>query len=1115
MMARTPETKVKFSVFNKEFNEALREMGDESKQLKKEFQLQAEQMRDTASETEKLEAKVRYLGKQQEIANRKIRATEEQLEKAKRMYGENSNEANKLANQLLDLRISEQRMRNSISDTNRQLAEQAQEMDGTRRRAERLRSAMRELAEDAEDAGEKMTSGVTVPMAGAGIAAGASAMNVKDAARLMIGSLGATGKEAEQLEKDMRTVWSDGFGEGPEDVARSIMMVKQNIRGINDGAELQDVTKKMLMLANATESDLGEATRGVNQIMHNFGKTAGEAMDLFKKGQEAGLNFSDEMFDNISEYAPKFKAMGYSAEEYFELLVQGAKNGAYNLDYVNDAVKTFDDNLNSGSDSVSDAFDNLSDESQSLFKEFEKGGSSTKEVLKSVLKDLEGMENQTKANEIGAELIGSKFEDMGSEAVYALKDVNNSMDDVEGSMDRFVDSQEEAFGRDLRSTLRKLQEAIIPIGEELLEIAEDVIPHIQDLAERFADMDEETQKFILTLGGMAAAAGPAITIFSKLNGLVGGLATGFGSAGAAAGARGFGGTLMKVVSKAGPIGLGIAAFGGLGFAVSQLIDKEKELNDVSLEKANTMMKEYESTEKMITQFDQLRGKSKLTNKEFARYVDLQAELDTASSTGEVEAIKKEMAKLQGKSHLSNKELKTMVGLNTELAENIPGATEKITDQGQKLVGTTSELRRYNQEAREAAMLEMKEEFYEAAENYNQLLKDRKLQQQALNGFKIREQEINNYLQNYTQSELESLAQKVKKEKDSLQARAASAELGSEERANLTDQAHKRRQLYLLIKDGKQGLTEQLNTVNQQIVEQEKKINNTDVEISKMNQVYKKLQLQHLIGAGIEDQAARKAIQEENTIGLLDQQLGKLEQQRRKLNEQYPPNQRNSEEYQEQINKIDGQIGRMREAKGKIQDLGREAYNYTQELGKDVYKNVNAKLTPSAASINSSLSATVNKTVRANMVPGTSNFHAPMYADGTDYHPGGPAIVGEEGVELAREGNKWSLYGYGYVPNLARGADVFTHDETMKILSGLNSMPAYAGGAGDHINISKRLTQMSSNMATKQQGIINNQLRLSIESTDILMDGVAVGKATWKTVQEQTRRAEETTGRFGG
>src|SRR5690606_31757722 len=69
---------------------------------------------------------------------------------------------------------------------------------------------------------------------------------------------------------------------------------------------------------------------------------------------------------------------------------------------------------------------------------------------------------------------------------------------------------------------------------------------------------------------------------------------------------------------------------------------------------------------------------------------------------------------------------------------------------------------------------------------------------------------------------------------------------------------------------------------------------------------------------------------------------------------------------------------------------------------------------------------------------------PTYASGTDSHPGGPAIVGEEGFELAKMGNRWAMLDLG-VYDLPRGTQVFTHDESRKIIQALNRLPAYANG----------------------------------------------------------------------
>ena len=67
-----------------------------------------------------------------------------------------------------------------------------------------------------------------------------------------------------------------------------------------------------------------------------------------------------------------------------------------------------------------------------------------------------------------------------------------------------------------------------PLAEALTDILEDISPVIDaaaDLAQGFADMDTDSQNFIIGLGGFAAAAGPVSTFVSKVTGGIGGFAT--------------------------------------------------------------------------------------------------------------------------------------------------------------------------------------------------------------------------------------------------------------------------------------------------------------------------------------------------------------------------------------------------------------------------------------------------------------------------------------------------------------------------------------------------------------------------------------------------------------
>ncbi|MCP3742774.1 phage tail tape measure protein, partial [Rossellomorea sp. BNER] len=255
-----------------------------------------------------------------------------------------------------------------------------------------------------------------------------------------------------------------------------------------------------------------EVTRGVNQLMHNFGLTSQEAMDLFAKGQSEGLNYSQEMFDNISEYAPLFKQMGFSANEYFAILANGSQNGAYNLDYINDIMKEFDIRVRDGSKTTAEAFGSMSQKTQNMFRKFKDGKITTEELFNTVIPELEKMDDQVLANQIGVGLFGTKFEDMGAKTVYSLNDVNTSLNNTKGAMDALGKSQEESFGTKLQNALRSVGEALEPIGIILLNMLIAIAPYLKQFSEWFQNLSPTIQTVIVAIGGLVTVIGPLLAI---------------------------------------------------------------------------------------------------------------------------------------------------------------------------------------------------------------------------------------------------------------------------------------------------------------------------------------------------------------------------------------------------------------------------------------------------------------------------------------------------------------------------------------------------------------------------------------------------------------------------
>lgn len=125
------EIKVTFKAFNQEFNKAMKDMNQESAKLRQEMKLQSEQMKNSASESDKLSAVMQGLEQRYDLAKEKTAATAAALEKVKSQWGENSTEAQKFERQLRSNQIAEQQIANDITRTT-ELLEKAKTAEAER-----------------------------------------------------------------------------------------------------------------------------------------------------------------------------------------------------------------------------------------------------------------------------------------------------------------------------------------------------------------------------------------------------------------------------------------------------------------------------------------------------------------------------------------------------------------------------------------------------------------------------------------------------------------------------------------------------------------------------------------------------------------------------------------------------------------------------------------------------------------------------------------------------------------------------------------------------------------------------------------------------------------------
>ncbi|MBJ8128907.1 phage tail tape measure protein [Bacillus cereus group sp. N3] len=481
-----------------DLQENSKKLEAEQKRLTSSFKLQNTELGQNASEADKLELAQKQLRQQMEMTDRVVHNLEQQLSAAKRVYGENSTEVQQLETKLNQAKTTLKQFENSLQSVGRSGDQAADGMAELNKKMD-----LHNFLEASE-----VLQGMSEKLIELGKAVMGVAIDFDTSQRKIQASLGLTGKGAENLQKIAVDTWKKGFGENLEEVDNALIKVYQNMRDVPH-EELQGASENVLTLAKLYDVDLNEATRGAGQLMSQFGLSTQETFDLLAAGAQEGLNYSDELFDNLSEYAPLFKQGGFSAQEMFTILANGTKSGSYNLDYINDLVKEFGIRVQDGSKGVAEGFGDLSKETQGVWKSFNEGKGTAADVFNAVLGDLQKMDDKVKANQIGVALFGVKWEDMGAEAVLSLNDVNGGLGDVNGRMDEMKKLQEESFGQQFQSALRETKAALEPLGKKMAELAKDILPPIVDgiksLIDWFTKLPEPVQIFAGVLGVLSVA----------------------------------------------------------------------------------------------------------------------------------------------------------------------------------------------------------------------------------------------------------------------------------------------------------------------------------------------------------------------------------------------------------------------------------------------------------------------------------------------------------------------------------------------------------------------------------------------------------------------------------
>lgn len=1034
---------------------------------------------------------LRGMREQSDILTRRLRTQREQVQELRRRYEESrrtkgdaatqtQNLANQYRNATAQMNMTEEQLKRLNDEIRRQ------ESPWTRL-GENLTNAgdrMQQFGRGMSRVGRSMTMRVTTPIVGMGTAALMAGMNFEEGMSKVQAISGATGDELQMLEDQARELGGTTRFSATEAAGAMEYLAMA-------GFEVNEITESMpglLDLAAAANMDLARAADITSNIISGFGyeaEDAGRVADVLAEGAASANTSVEQLGDAMATVAPVASALDLEVEGLTAAVgfmsdagIQGSTAGRQ----LRQGLLRLSDPTGEAADLIEDLGINVFDADGNM-KDLD-------EVVNELAGGLDGMSAQAETAALST-LFGSQsvagwtalLERGGDE----LADYTGELENSEGAASDMAKTMQD----NAKGAMIEFQSALEGVG---IEIAQHIIPAFTDAVEwttdlvrKFGELDEEQQKQILKWMGIAAAAGPAAMVLGNVFTVVGGVARVAGGLATTLGRVGGSGLLGRIAmmgpGAATPVGLAIAGVGLLSGVVYALSRDKEELNEINWDVVEGMREEVEATDELIDSFVELEDKNRLSREEMMRYMDIMDQLKQTDSPQEIERLTEEQENLLEASGLTNEEMNEFLGLNDEIIEKAPETAGAISEEGNAYAENLDKLKALNEEKRQEMLITAERELMNALENEAQLYQD---QRDLVSEIR----EINDDISENRNNMVETV-RTLQEEEDKLRGiQEQILELEGDtslEARNKREQLERQRTEQSGIVEGLRAEKDGLDETYNQLVDK-LQVKNDDLEVTREEL----REMDKLQGEYESLILAQADITAERGHGLvaIDEELGKLDEAKQKLEEQRQSGELTTGEYQNMNSELSTQRQRLILARDQLENINDLA-------GQTVYdKNIHLRTNPSIAELDRRLGESVTKNLNVS-ITGATGSAGIAYAKGTDNHPGGPFIAGEEGWELGRLGNKLEVLNAGLYDR-PRGYQVFPHNESKKILNAMNNMPGYQDGARpmgeanriiDSINSNERAFNQTINIYSPEPtSPAENARRIKQASRQLAMEG---------------------------
>lgn len=479
------------------YSKTIKEINKEMNLAAAEYKNQVSAMDKDATQTEKLRAAKQKLEKQLGLAEQRSQMLREEYEKSVKKTGEYSAESEKLYKQLLNSETGENKLRTALEQTNDALKEQGDVSVDTAKKLQKIE----ETGEKVKGVGEKMSVGVTAPIVAVGAAGLAAFGEVDEALDTIITKTGATGDQADRLSQSFKNVGSNTHLP-LQTVGEAIGEVNTQF-GFMD-KKLEDSTNYLLQYAEINDTDVSQSAISARQAIDAYGleyDDLNSVLDVTTKTSQNTGQSVDDLMQKAIDGAPQIKQLGLSFGEGVTLLGQFEQSGV----------------------DSSAALSSLSKATVAYAKD----GKSLSQGLGELQDKVKNAGSETEAINAAAEVFGTKGGPRMADAIRRgtlnLEDLAKTAGESGGAVGDTFDATLDPIDQ-ADQAMNNAKLAMADVGEavqvSLLPFFEKATSMLQEFSRWWGSLDQDTQNWIITIAGIAAAVGPVLIVLGSLMGSV-------------------------------------------------------------------------------------------------------------------------------------------------------------------------------------------------------------------------------------------------------------------------------------------------------------------------------------------------------------------------------------------------------------------------------------------------------------------------------------------------------------------------------------------------------------------------------------------------------------------